>query len=47
VYQKNGLASAGRIPVGGMPHGLRSAAYASVIVVVKMMDEALDRPRPP
>ena len=42
VYQRNGLAPAGRITLGGMPHGLRPAAGGSVIVVANMMDAELD-----
>lgn len=42
VYQKKGLVPAGRITLGGMPHGLRPAAGGSVIVVANMMDAALD-----
>jgi len=42
VYQAQGLVPAGRITLGGMPHGQRPAAAGSVIVVANMMDGALD-----
>jgi YVTN family beta-propeller protein len=42
VYQAPGLSPAGRITLGGMPHGLRAAAGGSVIVVANTMDGALD-----
>lgn len=42
VYQRNGLAPAGRITLGGMPHGQRPATGGSVIVVANMMADALD-----
>ena len=42
VYQGQGLVPAGRITLGGMPHGLRPAAAGSVIVVANMMTGALD-----
>lgn len=42
VYQGPGLVPAGRITLGGMPHGQRPAAGGSVIVVANMMSGALD-----
>lgn len=42
VYRAQGLVPSGRIPLGGMPHGQRSAAGGSVIVVANMMNGALD-----
>lgn len=42
VYRAPGLVPAGRIALGGMPHGQRPAAGGSVIVVANMMDGALD-----
>lgn len=38
VYQGPGLTPAGAIDLGGMPHGLRSAAGGSIIVVANMAD---------
>lgn len=42
VYRAGGLLPAGRITLGGMPHGLRAAAGGSVIVVANMTAGALD-----
>ena len=42
IYRAQGLVPAGRIPLGGMPHGQRPAAGGSIIVVANMMDGALD-----
>ncbi|GJF11755.1 hypothetical protein NGTWS0302_10980 [Mycolicibacterium cyprinidarum] len=42
VYQAAGLKPAGRIDLGGMPHGLRPAADGSVIVVANTVAGALD-----
>ena len=51
VYQGQGLVPIGEITLGGMPHGMRSAAGGSVIVVANMtagtldlIDPATDRP---
>jgi YVTN family beta-propeller protein len=42
VYQGKSLNPAGRIQLGGMPHGMRPAAGGSVIVVANMMNGAVD-----
>ena len=42
VYNTPDLTPAGRIRLDGMPHGLRSAAGGSVIVVADTMDGAID-----
>jgi YVTN family beta-propeller protein len=42
VYQGRDLVPAGRITVGGMPHGQRPAAGGSLIVIANMMENALD-----
>lgn len=42
VFRTPGLSPAGRITLGGMPHGLRAASGGSMIVVANTMDGAVD-----